>query len=42
MLAAVTDVTVLNSGSDGAIEIAVDRNRGLTATGSGISYSRIG
>ena len=32
-LAAVTDVTVLNTASDGAIEIAVDRNRPVTATG---------
>ena len=32
-LAAVTDVTVLNTASDSAIEIEVDRNRGLTATG---------
>jgi beta-lactamase superfamily II metal-dependent hydrolase len=31
-LAAVTDATVLNTATDGAIEIMVDRNRRLTAT----------
>ena len=32
-LVAVADVTVLNTAADGAIEIAVDRNRRVTATG---------